>query len=56
MQSNYVPTLEIAADALMAILNNPNTNVRDSDLPDIAINHAKNLLQNVGKQNENSTH
>lgn len=56
MPDNYIPVAEIAVDALLAMLKNPNVNVKDPDLPDIAVNHAKNLIESFNEQPKGKNH
>lgn len=41
---------EIAADILISMMKNPNVNIRSEDLPSIAANHAKALIEAVDEQ------
>lgn len=56
MPDNYIPTAEIAVDALLAMLRNPNVDVKDSELPDIAVNHAKALVESLNGQPKGKNH
>lgn len=56
MSDNYIPTAEIAVDALLAILRNPTVDIRDPDLPDIAVNHAKALMESLNGQPTGKNH
>lgn len=38
---------EISSDALTAMLSNPSVDIRASDLPEIALNHASTLMDSL---------
>ncbi|MCK4815258.1 hypothetical protein KA005_05775 [bacterium] len=56
MPDNYIPVAEIAVDALLAILKNPAIDIKDPSLPDIAVNHAKALLESLNGQPAGKNH
>lgn len=56
MPDSYIPTAEIAVDALLAMLRNPSVDITDPALPDIAVNHAKALLESLNGQPTGKNH
>ena len=51
-----MPTAEIAIDVLLAMLQNPSVDVTNSDLPDIAVSHANQILESLDDRTEGQNH